>query len=133
MAIQRANPGIQLSDDDQKRAIQGTLMQVGVGAVIANGPLTNGSIAGTVSSGASQPKGCVSYLRFQKSAEDLTIVIVDGNTYSGGNINEFREVLLDASLAMKCVSFCWDSEKREMTMLNVHPLCCCRCEEFGNG
>ena len=93
----------------EKRAVQGTLMQVGIGAVIPNGVLGNPVLTGSI--GGGQPKGCVSYLRFQKSAEDIQQIIVDGNSYSGGNLNEFREVLLDASLAMKCVSFCWDSEK----------------------
>ena len=133
MAIERANPGIKLSGDDQKRAVQGTLLQVGAGAIIPNGPITNSAITGIASPLLRpQPKGCISYMRFLKSAEDLTLIIVDGNTYSGGNINEFREVIRDAALAMKCVSFCWDAEKREMTMLNVLPLCCCRCEESGN-
>ena len=133
MAIERANPGVKLSNDDQKRAVQGMLLQVGVGAVIPSGPITNSAITGIAIAPASgQPKGCISYMRFQKSAEDLTLIIVDGNSYSGGNINEFRDVLREAALAMKCVSFCWDAEKSEMTMLNVHPLCCCRCEESGN-
>ncbi|MFK7889827.1 MAG: hypothetical protein AB8B63_03345 [Granulosicoccus sp.] len=130
MAIERANPGIKLSSDDQKRAIQGTLVQVGVGAVIPTGPIDFGSPTNRPSF---QNQGCISQLRFQKSADDLTLLIIDGNSYSGGNLNEFREVLLDAALAMKCVSFCWDTEKNEMTMLNVHPQCCCRCEETGNG
>lgn len=130
MAIERANPGIKLSSDDQKRATQGTLLQVGVGAVIPRGPLISGSL--TLASDF-QSQGCIDQLRFQKSSEDLTYLVVDGNGYSGGNIDEFREVLLDAALAMKCVSFCWDTEKKEMTMLNVHPQCCCRCEEVGNG
>lgn len=130
MAIERANPGLRLSSDDQKRAIQGTLQQVGVGAVIPVGPIIIGLPPNRPDF---QQRGCISQLRFQKSAEDLTILIVDGNTYAGGNINEFRDVLLDAALAMKCVSFCWDSEKKEMTMLNVHPHCCCRCNETGNG
>lgn len=130
MAIERANPGIKLSSDDQKRAIQGTLVQVGVGAVIPTGPIDFGLPTNRPSF---QNRGCISQLRFQKSADDLTLLIIDGNSYSGGNLNEFREVLLDAALAMKCVSFCWDTEKNEMTMLNVHPQCCCRCEETGNG
>ena len=130
MAIERANPGLRLSSDDQKRAIQGTLMQVGVGSVIPIGAIDIGLSANPSDF---QQRGCINQLRFQKSAEDLTVLIIDGNNYSGGNINEFREVLLDAALAMKCVSFCWDSEKKEMTMLNVHPRCCCRCEQSGNG
>lgn len=128
MAIERANPGIKLSTDDQKRATQGILLQVGVGAIIPTGPIF------TANPRPSRPdfiRGCVEYLRFQKSSEDLTMIIVDGDSYSGDNINEFREVLLEASLAMKCVSFCWDTEKREMTMLNVLPKCCCECERTG--
>jgi len=133
MAIIRANPGIKLSNDDQKRATQGTLLQVGVGAIIPNGSLTNSSITGIATSpNRSLIRGCISYMRFQKDAEDLTFIVVDGNTYEGENIKDFREVLLEAALAMKCVSFCWDTEKREMTMLNVHPLCCCRCENSGD-
>jgi hypothetical protein len=132
MAIERANPGVKLSSDDQKRAAQGTLLQVGVGAVIPTGPIIIGNPT-RGNSNTFQPKGCLSYLQFFKNAEDLTHIVVDGNSYTGGNINEFREVLLEASLAMKCISFCWDTEKREMTMLNVHPLCCCRCDEVGNG
>jgi hypothetical protein len=130
MAIERANPGIKLSSDDQKRASQGILVQVGVGAVNPIGPIAIGSVNTTQTF---QHQGCISQLRFQKSAEDLTYLVIDGNGYSGGNLDEFREVLLDAALAMKCISFCWDTEKKEMTMLNVHPQCCCRCEEVGNG
>lgn len=133
MAIIRANPGIKLSNDDQKRATQGTLLQVGVGAIIPNGTITNSSITGIATSlKSSLIRGCIEYMRFQENADDLTFIIVDGNTYAGENIKEFREVLLDAALAMKCVSFCWDTEKSKMTMLNVHPLCCCRCENTGN-
>lgn len=128
MAIMRANPGIRLSDDDQKRAIAGTLVQVGVGSVLQSGVIAPPGVGNTF-----QQRGCISWLKFQNSSEDLDYLVVDGNSYSGGNLNEFRDVLLEAGLAMKCVSFCWDREKRQMTMLNVHPLCCCKCESTGNG
>lgn len=122
MAIQRANPGLVISDDIKRRVLAGTLVQVGVGSILPSGPVVVGGGKRLTD------LGCIEYLQFQKSSEDLSYLIIDGNSYFGGNINEFREVLLDAALHMKCVSFCWDSKEREMTMLNVHPQCCCRCE-----
>lgn len=128
MAILRANPGIQLSDDDTKAALTGRLVQVGVGSIIPVGSLVTPTRGGVTP----QRRGCIEFLQFFKNDEDLSYLVVDGNSYSGGNLSDFREVLLEAAMHMKCVSFCWYPEERRMTMLNVHPLCCCRCETHGN-
>lgn len=59
-----------------------------------------------------QHRGCISQLRFQKSADDLTMLVIDGHRDSDGNLSEFREVLLYDALAMKCVSLCRNTEKK---------------------
>lgn len=120
-AIAQWNPGIDLSADDVKAASVGDLILVGQGAVIPTGPVI------TLPGGRLTPKGCIESMRFQNGDEDLQSIVVDGTVYSGGNINEFRNVLTEAALAGKCINFCWSPRERRMTMLNVYPTCCCPC------
>lgn len=124
--ITQYNPGIDLSDDDMKLAATGQLQLVGLGSILPTGPILTNPRGGT---NPSPRKGCIEYLRYQKNSDDLTLIIIDGNSYSGGNINDFRDILTEAALAGKCVNFCWNEEKKEMTMVNVYPQCCCECQE----
>ena len=123
-AIAQFNPGIDLPDDAIKLANAGILVLVGHGSILPPGGL---SIA-PGSRGKLTSRGCVEHLRYQKSSEDLSVIQVDGEVYSGGNISEFRDILTDAALHGKCINFCWNNEKHEMTMVNVYPQCCCECE-----
>lgn len=120
-AIVQWNPGIDLSADDVKAAAQGDLVLVGLGSVLPTGPVI------TIGGGRLTPKGCIESMRFQKNEEDLVSIVVDGTVYSGGNINDFRQILTDAALAGKCINFCWADRNKQMTMLNVYPNCCCPC------
>lgn len=124
--IARNNPGINLSDADMKLAATGQLQLVGAGSILQQGPIVINPGGGT---NPSPQKGCIEYLRYQKNSEDLVYLVIDGNAYSGGNINDFRDILTEAALAGKCVNFCWNEEKKEMTMVNVYPQCCCKCNE----
>ncbi len=119
------NPGISLSAADRKKASAGKLVLAGLGSIL---PIGSGvSPVGTATS-ASQ-KGCIEYMRYQKGSDDLTFIIVDGNSYSGSSINDFREILEKAAFHMKVINFCWNSSTQTMTMLNVFPKHCCKCEK----
>ena len=79
----------------------------------------------------SAPSGCSlndGFIRIFTSIDDLEYSI-DGEIYQGGNINDFRDILTDAALHGKCINFCWNRDKNEMTMVNVYPQCCCECEK----
>lgn len=125
-AITQFNPGINLSDADMKLAAAGQLQLVGLGSILPTGPI----VANPGSNPNRNPaKGCIQILRYQKNSNDLIYLTIDGNAYSGGNINDFRDILTDASLNGKCINFCWNEEKKEMSMVNVYPQCCCECDE----
>jgi hypothetical protein len=121
------NPGITLSDDDVKLANAGTLVLVGVGSILP--PLLPPIIGPVIGGGAITKKGCIEYMRYQKGNDDLAQIRIDGASYSGGNLKDFREILEKAAFHMKCINFCWNNRTNQMTMLNVYPQCCCRCEE----
>ena len=124
-AIARANPGISLSAADVRNANNGTLVLVGVGSILPVGPAGNFGIGGSVG----VRRGCIEYMRYQTGSEDLREIRMDGAGYGGENVNDFREILEKAAFHMKCINFCWNKETHRMTMLNVYPQCCCRCEE----
>lgn len=124
-AITQFNPGIDLSDANMKLANSGTLVLVGHGSILPPGNLSPNPIGG----GRLTSKGCIEHLRYQKNSNDLTVVQVDGEIYRDGNINDFRDILTDAALNGKCINFCWNRERSEMTMVNVYPQCCCACDD----
>lgn len=113
IAIARFNPGIQLADDAIKKINAGQIVLVGRGSTTA----------------ASPTKGCVEWLFYERSSEDLTRLKIDGTWYSPDNLKDFREAIQAATLAGKCINFCIDQTNNTMFMLNVYPQCCCTCEE----
>ena len=113
VAIARFNPGIQLTDNSVKKINAGQIVLVGRGSTTPSSPT----------------KGCVEWLFYDRSGDDLTRVKIDGNWYSPDNLKDFRDVIQAASLAGKCINFCIDQTDNTMFMLNVYPQCCCECEE----
>ena len=114
-AIAAANPGLKLSAQQ--------LADINAGVLVlapAPGP-----------GGGSQPvpKGCLTYLRFGDSDQDLDFIQLDGVTYSGPNIRRFRDTLLKAACCRICINFCWNHETRQLTMLNLYPCSECRPNE----
>ncbi|MCK5354438.1 MAG: hypothetical protein KAJ63_04920, partial [Methyloprofundus sp.] len=97
------------------------LVLVGVGSIL---PPIIGPIGGKLTK-----QGCIEYMRYQTGSDDLVQIKIDGALYSGGNLKDFREILEKAAFHMKCINFCWNYKTRQMTMLNIYPQCCCRCEE----
>jgi len=126
-AITQFNPGIDLSDDDMKLAAVDQLVLVGHGSILPTGPIGPGGLAPNPVTGVR--KGCVELLRYQNGSDDLTLVQIDGTTYTPKNLNDFNEILTAAANAGKCVNFCYFREENRMTMLNVYPQCCCKCDE----
>ncbi len=122
------NPGISLSAADMKKASAGKLVLVGLGSILPTG---SGVLSGGATSATS--RGCIEYMRYQKGSDELSYLIVDGNAYSDGNLNEFREILEKAAFHMKVINFCWNSSTKTMTMLNIYPKHCCKCEKVKNG
>ncbi len=120
------NPGVRLSNDDVRLANAGDLVLVGLGST-----LQTGNFAGTFvdPSFVSVRRGCIDWLRYQNKSSELTAFSMDGNLYSGGNINDFRERIEDAAFHMKKINFCWYPRERRMTMLNIYPQQCCRCTD----
>lgn len=116
VAISQWNPGITLSSRDLAAINSGDLILVGHGSIIDSG-LTK------------VKKGCINYLRYQNSGTDLTFFLIDGAYYSPSNLKDFQGILEKAALHGKCINFCYYKSSKKMTMLNVYPQCCCRCEE----
>ena len=130
-AIVEANQGIELSAADVRNANNGVLVLAGVGS---NLPVGDYKIVATLPH--LTQRGCIEKMTYGRAgtpevgSEDLFYIVVDGNFYSGsGNLNDFREILEKAAFHMKCINFCWNSETHFMSMLNVYPQCCCRCEQ----
>ncbi len=112
-AITAANPGLKLSAQQVAAINAGTLVLV-PSLTFGGGPI---------------PKGCLTRLTFGNSDEDLDFIEVDGVTYSGENIRRFKDTLLKAACCHICINFCWDTNTRQLTMLNLYPCSECRPNE----
>ena len=126
--IAQNNPGIDLAQNLEGIQSQSVIL-VGRNAIfqIPSGALGTGFVTPT-------PRpfpaiGCVEHLFYGESSDDLDSIRIDGVSYSPSNLKSFREVLLKAALAMKCLNFCINQNDGTMFMLNVYPQCCCECEE----
>jgi len=123
--IARFNPGIELSDDDVKKISADQLILVGRGSIVPVGPgiLVNPGGGGPIR------KGCIDWMFYGSSSDDLGRIRIDGVSYGPANLKDFRDILEQAAFNDKCINFCFDRTNNKMRMLNVYPQCCCRCEE----
>lgn len=76
--------------------------------------------------------GCIKHLRYQNGDEDLVQITFDDgtvvNTSTVANLNDFRRRLQEAANYGHGVTFCVNTEEREMFMLNIFP-CRCTCDK----
>jgi hypothetical protein len=110
-AISAANPGLRLSASDVQAVVAGDL------------------VLAPFFPGVPVPKGCITYLRFGESDEDLNYLELDGVPYPAANLKRFRETLLKAACCHMCINFCWNTRTKTITMLNLFPCSECRPNE----
>ena len=117
-AISAANPFLQLTPRQVAAVNAGNLVIV---------PSPSGVVP--------VPRGCLTYLRFGDSDEDLDLIAIDGVTYGNvgpniaENIREFKDTFLKAACCHICINFCWDKEEKRIFMVNLYPCSECRPNE----
>lgn len=117
LEVLRANPDLDFSSIDLAKAQKGTL--VVAGSLFPPQPPSSGL-----------KRGCITSLRYQDDGNDLVRIVVGGVSYTTAqisNLNDFRNRLQEAANFGHEVSFCFYSEDKKMTMLNIYP-CGCKCE-----
>ena len=81
--------------------------------------------------------GCIRYMRYGSSAEDLDQVAFDNGFVlteaEAANLKDFRENFECAAKFGMGATFCWNRRDRKIFMVNLYP-CLCTCEpEKGRG
>ena len=78
--------------------------------------------------------GCITRLTYQDGDDDLYIVAFDSGTVLTSqtvtNLNDFRQALQTAANFGFRVTACHYTEKKRLSMVNLHP-CRCKCDDKG--